>query len=157
MKELGLTLEGPISKVAEISIIYKREKDAEQITVKSSKDVEKVFRESWDQDRIDFVEDFKVMFLSRANKVLGLYNLSGGGTAGVVVDPRVIFMAALKVNASHVIVAHNHPSGVLKPSNTDIKMTSRLKKGGELLEITVLDHVILTSEGYYSFADNSEM
>jgi DNA repair protein RadC len=112
-----------------------------------------VFFKNWDLDKIEFVEQFKVMLLNRAHKVLGIYELSCGSVAGTVADPKLVFVAALKSNASSVIVAHNHPSGCLTPSQADINLTKKLKDGGKLLDIAVLDHVIVTSEGHYSFAD----
>jgi DNA repair protein RadC len=92
------------------------------------------------------------MFLNRANKVLGIYDVSTGGIAGTVADPRVIFAAALKANACAIIISHNHPSGNLKPSRQDEELTEKIKQGGQFLDIKLLDQVILTAEGYYSFA-----
>lgn len=86
------------------------------------------------------------MLLNRMNKVLGIYLISVGGFAGTVCDPKVVFQAALKTNASSIILAHNHPSGNLKPSDADLQLTEKLKKGGKLLDIAVLDHLILTEE-----------
>ncbi|WP_317168263.1 JAB domain-containing protein [Pontibacter pamirensis] len=99
------------------------------------------------------MEQFKVMLLNRANKVLGIYETSTGGVAGTVADPKLIFVAALKACASSIVLCHNHPSGNLKPSAADLQLTKKIKQGGELLDIAVLDHIILTSESYYSLAD----
>ena len=93
------------------------------------------------------------MLLNRANKVIGIYEVSSGGMSGTVADPKLIFSAALKSCATSMVLSHNHPSGNLKPSNADLRLTSKIKAGGELLDIDVLDHIILTSEGYFSFAD----
>jgi DNA repair protein RadC len=79
--------------------------------------------------------------------------VSIGGISGTVADPRLIFIGALKAGASGMIVSHNHPSGNLTPSQADIQLTRKLKEGGNLLEIQLLDHIIMTSESYYSFAD----
>ena len=108
---------------------------------------------SWDDEKLEFVEQFKVLLLNRANRVLGVYEVSTGGVSGTVADPKLVFAAAIKSSASAIILAHNHPSGQLKPSDADLKLTQKLKEGGKFLEITVLDHIIVTSEGYYSFAD----
>jgi len=81
--------------------------------------------------------------------------ISSGGVEGTVADPKVIFQVALKANASSIILAHNHPSGNIEPSEADIRLTRNLKQAGELLKISVLDHLILTSESYYSFADEN--
>ena len=93
------------------------------------------------------------MLMNRANKVLGIFELSTGGVSGTVADPKIIFVAALKGGASGIIVAHNHPSGNLTASQSDIDLTRKLKEAGKFLEIQLLDHVIVTTEGYFSFAD----
>jgi DNA repair protein RadC len=93
--------------------------------------------------------------LNRSARVLGIYEASSGGTVGTVVDAKLIFIAALKANASSIILAHNHPSGTLKPSNPDIAITKKLYAAGQVLDINVMDHIILTKENYYSFADNA--
>ncbi len=99
------------------------------------------------------VEQFKVLFLNQANKVLGIYEVSTGGITGTVADPRVIFAAALKANCCAIIISHNHPSGNLKPSRQDEELTQKIKQGGQLLDIKLLDHIILTAEEYFSFGD----
>ena len=93
------------------------------------------------------------MLLNRANKVIGLVDISVGGFAGTIADPKVIFGAALKAGASSLILAHNHPSGNLKPSKADISLTHKLISAGSFLDISVFDHIIITAEGYLSFAD----
>ncbi len=108
---------------------------------------------AWDENKIEFVEQFKVLLLNRANKVLGVYEVSSGGVTGTVADPRLIFVAALKANACALIISHNHPSGNLKRSRQDEELTAKIKQVGEFLEIKVLDHLIVTPEAYYSFAD----
>ncbi|MBU0695641.1 MAG: JAB domain-containing protein [Bacteroidetes bacterium] len=141
-------------QVAEISLSYAPKcKASERPTIKSSNDVYQILKQNWDEKKIDLLEQFKVILMSRANKVLGIIEISSGGIAGTVADPKLIFASALKACASCIILAHNHPSGNLKPSQADIQLTRKIKAGGELLDITVLDHVILTSEGYYSFGD----
>lgn len=98
-------------------------------------------------------EEFVVLMLNRANEVIGKYELSKGGIAGTVVDPKLIFKAALEHLACGIILCHNHPSGNPKPSPEDLKLTKKLKDAGILMEIDVLDHLIVAGEGYYSFAD----
>jgi DNA repair protein RadC len=105
-------------------------------------------------NKIYHVEYFLVMFLNRANKVLGWSKISKGGIAGTLADAKVIFQLALLRNASSIIIAHNHPSGNIKPSVSDITLTEKMKKAGEIVTIPVLEHVILTDTEYYSFADN---
>ncbi|RYY22608.1 MAG: DNA repair protein, partial [Sphingobacteriaceae bacterium] len=98
-----------------------------------------------------------VMLLNRANRVLGVYLVSSGGVAGTICDPKLVFQAALKANASTLILAHNHPSGNLNPSEADIKLTRKLVEAGKLLELPVCDHLILSEEGYLSMADEGLM
>lgn len=94
-----------------------------------------------------------MILLNRVNRVLGIYHVSSGGIAGTIADPKLIFMAALKGSASGIILSHNHPSGNLKPSQVDLQLTKKIVEGGKLLDISVVDHLIITSEGYLSFAD----
>ncbi len=141
-------------EVAEVELVYKSKvKASNRPVIGSSKDAYGILRQAWDENKIEFVEQFKVMFLNKANKVLGIYEVSTGGISGTVADPRVIFVAALKANACAIIISHNHPSGNLKPSRQDEELTQKIKQGGQLLEIKLLDHVIVTTEGYYSFSD----
>ncbi|PZR16846.1 MAG: DNA repair protein, partial [Flavobacterium psychrophilum] len=121
--------------------------------ITSSRDAYLVLKQSWDEGRLELVEQFKVMLTNRANKVLGIFEVSTGGIAGTVADPKLIFVAALKSGATGVLLCHNHPSGNLTPSQADIELTKKIKEGGKLLEIQLLDHIILTSESYYSFTD----
>ncbi len=145
-------------EVAEIKLSYSAKvKNSLRPKVSSSSQVYEVFAQVWDTDRIEFVEDFKVILLSRANRVLGIVTISSGGTAGTVVDVKLVYAAAIKANASSVILAHNHPSGNLRPSEQDKRLTQRIKQAGNILDIPVLDHVIMTADGYYSFADEGEL
>ena len=142
------------STVAEITLSYYPDinlKDREKINC--SRDAETLFRENWNDAQIGFIEEFKVMLLNRSNRVLGISSISKGGVTGTVADPKVIFALALKGVASGIIVAHNHPSGNLKPSQADIKLTQKLSDAGRLLDIVLLDHLILTSDSYTSFSD----
>jgi DNA repair protein RadC len=98
-------------------------------------------------------EEFWVVMLNRANKVMSRYNVSKGGMTGTVIDVRMILKKALDCKASSMILGHNHPSGNLLPSDSDIKITLKLKEAGLIMDIPVLDHIIVTANGYYSFAD----
>ncbi|SFH31903.1 JAB domain-containing protein [Pontibacter chinhatensis] len=148
------TSKSALPRVAEVKLSYRnRVKPSERPQVTCSADSYKVLQEGCYKSKLEFVEQFKVLLLNRANRVLGVYELSTGGVAGTVADPKLVFVAALKACASAVILAHNHPSGNLKPSQADLQLTKKIKAGGELLDIAVLDHLILTSEGYYSLAD----
>ncbi len=94
-----------------------------------------------------------MLLLNRYNRILGIFEASSGGVAGTVVDPKIIFVAALKANACSIINSHNHPSGNLQPSGADQDITQKIKLAGQFLDIKLFDHIIISSEGYYSFAD----
>ena len=102
-------------------------------------------------------EEFWVLYLNRANKVILKESVSQGGVSGTVADVRIIMKKALELLASGIILAHNHPSGNTKPSQADNNLTKRIRQAGELLEIQVLDHLIVTDNGYYSYADEGMM
>ena len=98
-------------------------------------------------------EEFWIIFLNNANKIQLKTQMSKGGITGTLVDTRLIFKRALELAATGLILCHNHPSGTLKPSTSDINLTNKIKKGGDVLDIKVLDHIIITEKKYYSFAD----
>lgn len=142
------------TKVAEVELVYKTQvKASERPLIKSSADTYKLPREIWDENKIEMQEEFKVLFLNRGNRVIGVYDASTGGICGTVADPRLILAAALKSLAVSLILAHNHPSGNLKPSRADEELTRKINEAAKFHDIRVLDHIILTSEQYYSFAD----
>lgn len=139
--------------LAEISINYTPQFKLSNLPlIGSSSDAEVIFRQGW-SNSICYKEEFVIMLLNRANRVLGLSKISTGGLAGTIADPKVIFQTALKANASAIILCHNHPSGNLNPSKADLCLTEKLKNAGKFLDIQIYDHIILTSESYYSFAD----
>ncbi|WP_256012248.1 JAB domain-containing protein [Desertivirga xinjiangensis] len=143
-----------LSQVAEIEVSYKPKfKASERPRITCSKDCYQILLQQWDHNKLELQEQFKIMLLNRGNKVLGIMNVSTGGVSGTIADPKLIFATTLKATASGIILSHNHPSGQLKPSQADINLTKKLKDGGALLDIAVLDHLIVTSESYYSFAD----
>jgi len=144
-----------LTQVAEIELTYKSKvKASDRPKVTTSHDAYELFKQNWNESKIEFVEQFKVLFLNRANKVLAIYELSTGGVSGTVADPKLVFAAALKVNASNIILCHNHPSGNLKPSKADEQLTLKLKEAGKYLDLPVIDHIIISADsGYYSFAD----
>ncbi|HRE39383.1 MAG TPA: DNA repair protein RadC [Chitinophagaceae bacterium] len=98
-------------------------------------------------------EVFAVLFLNRANKINHFEIISEGGITGTVADPRIILRKALEADAVNIILCHNHPSGSLKPSRADEQLTSKIKEAARLLDIAVIDHIIVSETGYYSFAD----
>ena len=137
----------------EITINYKPSfKVSELPIITTSKDAEKYFREVW-SDKLQHIEETFAILLNRANKALGFSKISSGGTGGTVVDTKVVFQTALKSNATAIIICHNHPSGNLKPSGADIKITNNIKEAGKIMDITLVDHLIITDESYFSFAD----
>jgi len=147
-----------LSIVAEIELIYRNPVKASQRPhVINAKDAYDCFLPTWNENKIDFVEQFKIMLMNRGGRVLGIFEVSTGGVSGTVADPKLIFSAALKANASSIILAHNHPSGNLKPSNADLELTKKISRAGQLLDINVNDHLIITSEGFYSFAEEGLM
>lgn len=105
------------------------------------------------QETICLQEQFVVLYLNRANRVLGSYQLSKGGLTGTIADVRLILSVALKTLASGLILAHNHPSGNLTPSDSDLGLTLKIKKAAKLMDIELLDHIIMTNNGYFSFVD----
>jgi DNA repair protein RadC len=102
-------------------------------------------------------EEFWVLFLNNSRKVLSKTQMSKGGITGTVVDVRMVFKMAFEQNATTIILTHNHPSGKLEPSNEDLELTKKLKIAGQQLDIPVLDHIIVTENGYYSFKDNEKI
>ena len=114
------------SKVAEVELVYKTKvKASERPLITTSKDCYETLLKVWDQNKIEFQEEFKVLLLNRANRVTGVYKASAGGITGTVADPRLILAAAIKSLSVSIILAHNHPSGNLKPSRTDEELTAK--------------------------------
>jgi DNA repair protein RadC len=147
-----------LNEVAEITIAYRPKiKASQRPRVLCSRQVYEVLLRFWNSDSLEYIEQFQVMLLSRGNRVLGICTISTGGTAGTVVDPKVVFAAGLKANASSIILSHNHPSGNLQPSEQDRRLTRRLVEIGRALDLPIVDHVILGPEGYFSFADEGEL
>ncbi len=122
--------------------------------ISCSEDAYQVLKEFYPQETISLQERFVVAYLNRAHHVIGVYEASVGGLTGTIADPRLILSVALKVAATSIILSHNHPSGNLKPSDADQELTNKIKLGAKHLDIMVLDHIILSTDGYNSFADN---
>jgi DNA repair protein RadC len=98
-------------------------------------------------------EEFWILLLNRANHVKSKHIISKGGQSGTVADPKIIFKTALEHNAAYIILAHNHPSGNLKPSTEDIRLTKKLVEAGKMMDLPVVDHLIMTDKAFYSFCD----
>lgn len=143
-------------KVSEIIVSY-NEKVPENLrcTINCSQDAANLLYKHWDKSTIELHESFKILLLNNGNQVKGIYQISSGGITGTVVDVRLLFAVALKSLSVGIIITHNHPSGILKPSNADEALTTKIKKASELFDIRLLDHIIITPNGdYFSFADN---
>lgn len=145
-----------MNEVAEIKISYSTT-STPKIKITSVNKAFEVLLNSWDLDTIELQEEFKVLLLNRANEVLGIYPLSKGGITGTVVDSRLIFAVALKCNATGILLCHNHPSGNLKPSDNDITLTRSIKKCADFLDITLIDHLIITKNGFFSFSNEGKL
>jgi DNA repair protein RadC len=145
-------------EIAEVQLIYKKPPSkAEPVIVTEAVTAYEVFKQTWDKNKIDLVEEFKVLLLRQNNSCIGVAHIATGGMSSVIADPRIIFATALKANAAAIILAHNHPSGNTKPSQQDMDLTDKLVEGGKLLDLKVLDHIILTSKGYLSMGNNGFM
>lgn len=137
----------------EITVSYKRKSQGK---ISRSEDSLNYIKPTY-EEKLDVQEVFSIILINRASKIIGHYTVSVGGIAGTVVDVRLIFAVALKTLASAIVLVHNHPSGNLRPSTQDFEITKKLKEAGRFLDIVILDHLILTSEGYYSFADEGTL
>jgi DNA repair protein RadC len=143
------------TKVNEISISYTQKiKNNNRQRLNSSVEVANYLRSLWNPDTISIYESFVVLMLNNSNRVNGFYTLSIGGINATCVDIRILFAIVLKSLSTGIILAHNHPSGNLNPSESDKNLTQKVIKAGKLFDIKTLDHVILTPENnYFSFAD----
>lgn len=142
-----------VTQVAEITISY-RPTISHKPLITSSLDAFTAVKDFFEEDTLHLQEQFVVMFLNRANRVIGVNKLSQGGITGTVADPRLILAIALKTAATGLILAHNHPSGSLKPSYQDEQLTQKIKQAAEWMDIKLLDHLILgTNTDFMSMAD----
>lgn len=147
-----------LHQVAEITLGYHpKVKSSQRPKVGCSRQVYEVLYNFWDKDTLELAEHFQVMLLNRSNRVLGICTISKGGTAGTVVDAKLVFASALKGAAQSIVISHNHPSGNLLPSEQDKRLTANLVIIGKALDLPILDHLIVTADGYYSFADEGEL
>lgn len=142
-------------EVAEVELRYRTNVHPNnRAQIKSSKDAYKILFDNWNKNTIEHIEEYKLLLMNRANRVLGMVSLSKGTTSGSIVDIKVILQYAIKANATSIIVAHNHPSGNLNPSEADKTIMKKIVAGCEAVEIKLLDHLIIVHEGgYFSFAD----
>jgi len=142
----------------EVELIYRGgNPKARNFKISSSKDCFSILKNVWDENKIYLLEEFKIMMLDNDASVLGVSTICTGAINQCLPDRRLIFATALKARATSIIVAHNHPSASLKASEADIKLTNVLVDIGKILNIKVHDHLIVTKERYYSFADEGMM
>lgn len=137
-----------------ISVSFdKNLKKSELYKITSSRSAYNLFLRVFNSDTFHWSEEVIILCLNNSNKVVGFYKVSSGGMTSAFIDVRMIFTTALKSLATSIIIAHNHPSGTLQPSEADKNITQKLKQAGEVLDIKILDHLIITDENYFSFAD----
>ncbi|MEQ8357877.1 MAG: JAB domain-containing protein [Cytophagales bacterium] len=142
----------------EVRLVYSNKiKASDRPRIDSPEKAYQTLKELWDDEQIALVEEAKMLLLDNALGLMCYSNLSKGGTTCTIVDPKIVFATALKRRASKIILAHNHPSGLLKPSRQDIHISKKLAEAGATLDLPVLDHIIITDEGYYSMKSEGEM
>lgn len=125
-----------------------------RVSVLSPANAAEILRSSWDDGSLDLVEEFKAMYMNNAMEVLAIMDVSKGTLENSLVDIRHVFAGALLLNASKMIISHNHPSGLLIPSKKDMLLTGEFIKAGEFMKVEISDHIIIGREDYYSFGEN---
>lgn len=151
-------LKDDFTKVTEIELVYRnRLKVCDRRQICSSLDAYELFSQSWDYDKIELQEQFKVMLLDNKNTCLGIAHIASGGINYCPVDAKLVFAAALKARATGIILAHNHPTGNLKFSEQDDTLTDNFSLVAKILGISVLDHLVITRYGYTSTSDSGRL
>ncbi|MBL8015596.1 MAG: hypothetical protein JNK26_05425, partial [Candidatus Doudnabacteria bacterium] len=145
--------ETPEIDVPELAVSYTRSGKRLFGKITSSKDAADFIRETFGEGQVELQEQFIVLYLNQANEIIGYYKHSKGAINATVADIRIVLATALKALAVSMVIAHNHPSGNLKPSRADEQLTDKIKQSSTLMDVKLLDHIIVTKEGYYSFAD----
>ncbi len=133
--------------VGEITVQYNADTTTRRERITTSLDAFYVFKQHW-SDQINRLEEFYIMCLGQSNDVVGIYRVSVGGTSSTLVDPKIVFQVALGCHASSILLAHNHPSGNMEPSQADLDLTRRFQQIGRLMQCPVLDHLILGPNPY---------
>lgn len=148
-----------MQQVCELTVTYKpRVKAADRYVIRSSVDAYSLLiQAAFDTETLEYKEYVKLVLLNNANKVLGIATISEGGMDSTTVDVRLILQTALLAHATAIILAHNHPSGGLKPSGRDDFMTQQVRKAAAMVDIVLHDHIIVTREGYYSYKDEGKL
>ncbi len=140
------------SPLPELSLRYKTT-DQKKVKINCSHHAHDLLRELYDKDTIEYLESSIVIFLNRANNTIGWMRISLGGQSGTVIDGKVLFATALQCGATGIILSHNHPSGDHKPSQSDLQLTKQLVEVAKYVDLQILDHVRITVQSYFSFAD----
>lgn len=143
----------PKPGVPEIKVRYNRTRKAFLGKVTSAKDAAEFLRKVYTRGSIELQESFIVLYCNQMNEIIGYYKHTTGAINATIADVRIILGTALSSASTSIIIAHNHPSGNLKPSNADLQLTKKVKDAAKLLDIALLDHVIITKKSYLSFAD----
>ncbi len=153
MAKLNQKETNALYQVAELQLHYTHNCEiSSRPKITDSRSANEILKSNWGS-QIELLEEFNILLLNRNNRVLGLVNISKGGYAGTVVDAKIVFSSALLGKASAIILAHNHPSGNLKPSTQDLAITKKLVEAGKVLDLPIVDHLILTTKSYFSFSD----
>ena len=140
--------------VSEVELVYRSKvKPADRPQVFGAASAYDILLTAWDKNKIEMVEQFNILVLDRQNHCLSFSNIATGGISECSVDAKVVFATALKQRGSGIILAHNHPSGSLKPSSADERITELLCEGGKILQIPIRDHLIVSPRGYFSFVE----
>ncbi len=144
--------------VTEVELVYRNKIQPEdRPKIYGSASAYDIILNAWDKNKIELVEQCMLLLLDRGDSCIGISNISTGGVSDCLVDPKIVFATALKARASGLILAHNHPSGNIRPSNADIQLTHRLREGSSLLNLSLKDHLIVTPRAYYAFADEGRL
>lgn len=144
-------------KAKEVELSYKREKKIDRERLMSSEDIHKFALKFYDEKTIEFREYAYVILMNNSLKPNGWYKVSEGGLNETLVDVRLIMQAALLSNSTIIALVHNHPSGSVRPSRDDDRLTERVEKASKLLNIKFIDHVIVTPDAYYSYNDEGRL
>ena len=145
------------TQLSEITVSYRPHSPvSDRYIIRDSRSAYEYIIKAWNQDTIYLYEEFKTLFLDRKNGVIGYRNLGVGNSSSVVVDIRQMFAIALKVGACGLILAHNHPSGQMRPSKQDDSITKKINEGSKVLDLRLLDHLIITESSYFSYQDEGK-
>lgn len=146
------------SRIPKIKVSFTPKKCiTSRIAIHSSKDAYTALMNIYDMNTIHLYEEFIVLYLDRRNRIMGWRKIGQGNCAGVVVNLQLIFGIAVQSSTSAIIISHNHPSNFTKPSQQDKDMTSKIRDGCKLFDMKLLDHLIVTADSFYSFADEGEI